>query len=167
MSNRAQAGATETTASWRVPSSVSVSGPSVPDTSPATQASSSPSLVRGGIGSGRGLVERTCELQAALGFEPRMKMIKILGSSGDHPLSVSEIAELLHISQPTASKHLAILYRAGFAKRQRVAARVHYTLDLETVAEYRRLMDLAFAHALTPCVNGYECTSCPYAETCI
>jgi ArsR family transcriptional regulator len=114
-----------------------------------------------------GLVDRTCELQAALGYPVRMKMIKVLGSHRDHPLSVSEVAEILRISQPTATKHLRILYDAGFADRERVSARVHYTLNLDTVAEYRRLMDLAFAHALTRCVNHFDCGTCPFAETCI
>lgn len=115
---------------------------------------------------GRGLVERACELQAALGYPARMKMIKVLGSHEHAPLSVSEVAAVLKISQPTATKHLAILHRAGFVRRERVASRVHYTLDVDTVAEYQRVMDLAFAHARTPCVNGFDCDTCPYATTC-
>lgn len=114
-----------------------------------------------------GLVERTCELQAALGYPVRMKMIKVLGSNREHPLSVSEVAEILHISQPTATKHLQILHDTGFADREQAGQRVHYSLNLRTVAEYRRLMDLAFAHALTPCVNDFDCDTCRYAETCI
>jgi ArsR family transcriptional regulator len=114
----------------------------------------------------RGLVERTCELQAALGFPARMKMVKVLGSHQEAPLSVTEVAQALRISQPTATKHLNILHRAGWVQRDVVGARVHYTLNLDTVAEYRRLLDLAFAHALTPCVNSFECTTCPFEETC-
>lgn len=116
---------------------------------------------------GKGLVERTCELQAALGFPVRMKMVKVLGSHAAAPLSVTEVARMLGISQPTATKHLGIMHRAGFVRREQVASRVHYTLDLDTVAEYQRLMDLAFRHALTPCVNDYDCDSCPFAETCV
>lgn len=114
----------------------------------------------------RGLVERTCELQAALGFPARMKMIKVLGSHQESPLSVTQVAQTLRISQPTATKHLNILFRAGWVHREEVGARVHYTLNLETVAEYRRLLDLAFAHALTPCVNSFDCATCPFEETC-
>ncbi|WP_448631734.1 ArsR/SmtB family transcription factor [Cellulomonas soli] len=112
------------------------------------------------------MVERACELQAALGFPARMKMIKVLGSHQDSPLSVSEVARILSISQPTATKHLAILHRAGFVRREQVASRVHYTLDLDTVAEYRQVLDLAFAHAFTPCTNTFDCDTCPYAATC-
>jgi ArsR family transcriptional regulator len=114
-----------------------------------------------------GLVDRACELQAALGFPVRMKMIKVLGSHSQAPLSVTEVARMLSISQPTATKHLAILHRAGFVRRQQVASRVHYTLDLDTVAEYRRVLDLAFAHALTPCGHDFDCDSCPFAATCV
>lgn len=114
-----------------------------------------------------GLVERACELQASLGTPVRMKMIKVLGSHADSPLSVSEVAQTLRISQPTATKHLAILRDAGWLVRQQVGRRVHYGLDQETVAEYRWVMANAFAHATTPCVNGFDCDTCPYAATCI
>lgn len=114
----------------------------------------------------RGLVERCCELQASLGYPVRMKMIKVLGSHRDNSLSVSEVAETLRISQPTATKHLAILHRAGWANRDAAGPRVHYSLNLDTYDEYRRLMDLAFAHALTPCVNSFDCATCPFEETC-
>ena len=115
----------------------------------------------------RGLVERTCELQSAMGFPVRMKMIKVLGSHQEAPLSVSEVAEKLQISQPTATKHLAILRKAGWITREQVAREVHYRLNLDTVAEFRMLIDLAFEHAFTPCVNGYDCETCPFMATCI
>lgn len=136
----------------------------------------SPIAVRPGLVSPRrteahphptGLVERACELQAALGLPVRMKMIKVLGSHHDTPLSVTEVAQTLRISQPTATKHLRILHEAGFVDRQQVASRVHYTLNLDTVAEYRRVMDLAFAHAMSPCVNEFDCDTCPYSTTCV
>lgn len=114
----------------------------------------------------RGLVERCCELQAALGFPARMKMIKVLGSHQDSPLSVSEVAAALRISQPTATKHLKILHRAGWVHRDEAGPRVHYTLNLDTVEEYHRLMELAFKHALTPCVNSFDCDTCPFEATC-
>ena len=114
-----------------------------------------------------GLVDRCCELQAALGYPARMKMIKVLGSHQESPLSVSEVAQILRISQPTATKHLRILHKARFVNREVVGSRVHYTLNLDTVAEYRRLLDHAFAHALTPCGYGFVCESCPFEETCI
>lgn len=115
----------------------------------------------------RGLVERCCELQAALGYPTRMKMIKVLGSHRKAPLSVSEVAQTLRISQPTATKHLGILHRAGWVIRDAAGPRVHYLLNLDTVAEYQRLLALAFEHALTPCVNSFECTTCPFEETCV
>lgn len=114
----------------------------------------------------RGLVERMCELNASLGYPARMKMIKVLGYHQDSPLSVSEVAQTLRISQPTATKHLGILHRAGWVHRDEAGPRVHYTLNLDTVAEYRRLIDYAFAAALTPCVNSFDCETCPFEQTC-
>lgn len=34
---------------------------------------------------------------------------------------------------------------------------MHYTLDLEAVAECRQVLDLAFAHAFPPCTNTFDC----------
>lgn len=123
-------------------------------------------LVSGHEGRATGLVDRCCELQAALGFPVRMKMIKVLGSHQECPLSVSEVAETLRISQPTATKHLGILHRVGFVDREEVGPRVHYTLNLDTVREYQRLMDHAFAAATTPCVNSFDCATCEFEATC-
>ena len=112
------------------------------------------------------LVERACELQGSLGNVIRMKMIKVLGSHDQAPLSVSEVAETLGVSQPVATKHLAVLMKAGWLHRQKDGKRIHYSLNRATVAEYRWVMDRAFAHALTPCVNGFDCGTCAYASTC-
>ncbi|WP_425451581.1 helix-turn-helix domain-containing protein [Branchiibius hedensis] len=65
-------------------------------------------------------------------------MIKVLGSHREAPLSVSEIAEQLRISQPTATKHLRILLRAGLVSRDEARPRVHYALRMDTLVECRR-----------------------------
>ena len=115
----------------------------------------------------RGLVERGCELNSAISDPTRMKMIKVLASHPEHSVSVSDVARILGISQPAATKQLRVLHGAGLVRYKRIGRAVYYSVDEETVAEYHRIIEYAFAHAHTPCVNGYDCDTCPYRETCV
>lgn len=124
-------------------------------------------MARQPVGHRVGLVERACELAAAIAEPNRMKMIKVLGSHPPRTVTVSEVARQLGISQPTATKHLQILHQAGFVRRERDGNRVHYSLDTDTVAEFHQIVEYAFAHATTPCVNEYDCLTCPYQATCV
>lgn len=114
----------------------------------------------------KGLVERVCELNGAISDHNRMKMIKVLGSHPKHTVSVSDVARILGISQPAATKQLKVLHNAGFVRPKRVGQAVYYSIDEETVADYHRLMELAFKHCWTPCVNEFDCDTCPFRETC-
>jgi ArsR family transcriptional regulator, arsenate/arsenite/antimonite-responsive transcriptional repressor len=115
----------------------------------------------------RSLVERGCELNSAISDTTRMKMIKVLASNPEHSVSVSDVARILGISQPAATKQLRVLHSAGLVRYKRIGRAVYYSVDEETVAEYHRIIEYAFAHAHTPCVNGYDCDTCPYRETCV
>lgn len=114
----------------------------------------------------RGLVERMCAYNKAISDPNRMKMIKILGSHPANSLNVSDIASILGISQPAATKHLKIMESVGLFTRKREGASVYYALSQDALDEYRALLDHAFAHAYSPCINGYECATCPCADTC-
>lgn len=114
----------------------------------------------------KGLVERMCAYNKAISEPTRMKMIKILGSHKDDPLNVSQIAELLGISQPAATKNLKIMEEVGLFRRERVGMSVYYELVEENLEEYGRLVQHAFEHRSTPCVNHYDCRTCPYEDTC-
>lgn len=113
-----------------------------------------------------GLVNRMCAYNKAISDHNRMKMIKILGSSPEHTLKVSDIAAVLGISQPAATKHLKVLHAVDFVRRQRIGTSVFYSLDGETLVDYRKQLDYAFEHAYTPCPYGFRCDDCPKADTC-
>lgn len=49
----------------------------------------------------------------ALAHPTRLRMVELLTEEGR---TVSEVAEALHVLQPNASQHLAILSRAGIVK---------------------------------------------------
>ena len=114
-----------------------------------------------------GLVNRMCAYNKAISDPNRMKMIKILGSSPEHTLTVSDIAAVLGISQPAATKHLRVLSAVGLVQPPRVGTSVYYALDDEALRDYRRQLDWAFEHAYTPCPYDFKCDECPKAETCM
>ncbi|MEL7563329.1 MAG: metalloregulator ArsR/SmtB family transcription factor [Dehalobacterium sp.] len=115
----------------------------------------------------KGLVERVCTYNKAISEPQRMKMIKIIGSKPKHTMTVSDIAEILGISQPAATNHLKILHTADLIERERVGTSVYYSLNNETVADYKQLMEYAFVKAYTPCPYNFQCSECPSADTCL
>lgn len=50
-------------------------------------------------------------------------------------LSVSEIVEALHVSQPTVSHHLSILREAGLVNSRREGKQVFYSLNQKRIAD--------------------------------
>lgn len=115
----------------------------------------------------RGLVDRFCEYSKAVGDPNRMKMIKILGSNEPETIRVSDIAEILGISQPAATKHLKIMENVGLFDRKRIGTSVYYSLNESALQEYYDLIGYAFEHAHTKCGYDYDCHSCPHFETCM
>jgi ArsR family transcriptional regulator, arsenate/arsenite/antimonite-responsive transcriptional repressor len=114
----------------------------------------------------RGLVNRICEYNDALSDPQRVKMMKIMGSSPVDSVSVSEFAKILGISQPSATKHLKILYAVDLVDRKRAGTTVFYSPNLKTIDEYHSLLELAFVKGFLPCRYGYKCDECPETETC-
>ncbi len=114
-----------------------------------------------------GLVERVCQYNKAVSDPNRMRMIKIVGSHEPYTMKVSDIAEILGISQPAATKHLKIMENSGLFKRERRGTSVYYSLDLEEVARYQADMAYAFVHSHTPCSYDFKCATCPVADTCM
>ncbi len=115
----------------------------------------------------RGLVERMCAYNKAISEPTRMKMIKILGSHAPNTLNVSDIAEILGISQPACTKHLKIMEDLDIFTRERSGTSVYYNLNEKAIEEYRNLLDFAFEHAHTKCEYGYDCRHCPHEDTCM
>ena len=115
----------------------------------------------------KGLVERFCVYSKAVGEPNRMKMIKILGSHDPESLNVSDIAEILGLSQPATTRHLKVMEAAGLFDRKRIGTNVYYSLNEDALQEYYELIGYAFEHAHTPCEYGYDCTKCPHVATCM
>lgn len=86
----------------------------------------------------------------ALGSAARMQILDWLRTPGAHfghqvtgnpdeiGVCVTLIAEKLAVSQPTASRHLDQLRRAGLVKANRIGQWAFYSRDEEGIAGFRR-----------------------------
>ncbi len=115
---------------------------------------------------GKSLVEKVCIYNKALSEPQRVKMMKIICSSEKHSVCVTDIAQLLGISQPAATRHLKILCSVGFIIRKRIGTNVFYSVNIKTVQDYQKVLELSFVQGYKPCSYGFDCDNCPYKETC-
>ncbi len=69
----------------------------------------------------------------ALADGNRIRLIQALSCCEGHALSTGEAAELLGVTEPTASHHLKQLERAGLVTSTREGARVLHRVDLAAV----------------------------------
>lgn len=86
----------------------------------------------------------------ALASDARLKILQWLRAPGAHfaeqrsgdpariGVCVTLIAERLGMSQPTISRHLEILHRAGFARVRRIGRWSFFSRDEAGIDDYRR-----------------------------
>jgi DNA-binding transcriptional ArsR family regulator len=73
----------------------------------------------------------------ALADETRIRILDVLSRA---ELPVGRIAAALSLEQSTISKHLQVLFRAGFVERRRAASTVIYSLVDEGLLEWCRYL---------------------------
>lgn len=74
----------------------------------------------------------------ALSEPNRVRMLKLMGR---RPLCVCELTSLLGLAQPTVSKHVGILERAGLVRGKRDGAWVLYEPDMERSRYAREMLE--------------------------
>lgn len=72
--------------------------------------------------------DKISPLFQALSDPNRCRILRTLIKTGKRDFSVSEIAQLLGVSIPTASQHLSILERGGALRRKRLKRQVSYEI---------------------------------------
>lgn len=81
--------------------------------------------------------------QAASNFESAAELfgvlstparLRIIGALCDGENNVSQLVEQIALPQPTMSRHLNVLYRAGVVSRRREGANIYYRIADESVA---------------------------------
>lgn len=70
-------------------------------------------------------LERLTSVYAALSDPTRLRMLALIGGA---EICVCHIHESLGVPQPTASRHLAFLRRAGLVEARRAGIWMHYSL---------------------------------------
>jgi ArsR family transcriptional regulator, arsenate/arsenite/antimonite-responsive transcriptional repressor len=100
---------------------------------------------------------KAVELLAALGYESRLAIFRLLVEAGPEGLNPSTIGEKLAIPAATLSFHLTHLTRAGLIKSERQSRFIRYSAEYE-------MMDELIAYLTTNCCQGSECL--PKTSTC-
>jgi ArsR family transcriptional regulator, arsenate/arsenite/antimonite-responsive transcriptional repressor len=79
------------------------------------------------------------EIFKVLSVETRVRIIDLLKTKG--PLGVKDIAESLRLTPPAVSQHLKILKQAGMVRSERKGYWIPYTLNKETMENYREILN--------------------------
>ncbi len=84
------------------------------------------------------------DVMKALADPTRMRIVALLGSG---EVCVCHIHTALHVPQPTASRHLAHLKRAGLVEARKIGLWVHYRLRPLADPSLQAVVDAARAAA--------------------
>ncbi|MHC4340020.1 MAG: ArsR/SmtB family transcription factor [Planctomycetota bacterium] len=82
--------------------------------------------------------DRSNLLFKAFADETRLRILSVLRTG---ELCVGDLAKILRVPQPTASRHLAYLRRAGLVQARRTGLWHHYRLSEPLSALHGRLLD--------------------------
>jgi ArsR family transcriptional regulator len=96
-------------------------------------------------------VYQLAEVFKALGDPTRLKLIKILASDMVSDIRITDIAEMLGITQPAVSQHLKVLKGVGILESHKEGYRVYYNIDKETFYKHKQLIDNMFVMAFKKC----------------
>ena len=92
------------------------------------------------------LIHRFADAFAALGAEPRLRIVRLLLSAHPDGLVVNEIAQDLDIAPSTLSHHLEKLKNEDLAGVQREGTYLRYTANTETL---QALLGFLYAECCT------------------
>lgn len=91
-------------------------------------------------------VIRCAEMFAAMGAEPRLRIVQLLLTAHPHGLVVGDIQEELETPASTLSHHLEKLKNEGLVRVRREGTFLWYTANTEALQE---LMDFLYAECCT------------------
>lgn len=91
-------------------------------------------------------VPRYADMLAAMGSEPRLRIVRLLLTAHPTGLVAGEIGSHLEIAAPTLSHHLDRLRREGVVKVRRDGTYLWYTAHAEALEE---LLQFLFAECCT------------------
>ena len=102
----------------------------------------------------------------ALGDLNRMKIIRILASTPEESVCVSELAEMIGITQSAASQHIKVLKSVGILVPKRVENKTFYAIDAAALKGYQDTINDMFKKAFVRCTFEGSCDDCPARGKC-
>ncbi len=105
------------------------------------------------------------DLFKALGDVSRLRIIKILASHENNTFCVSQIAEMLGITQPAVSQHMAVLKKIGLLNSEQKGKKTFYAINGQVFRQYFDIVEQMFQLAFKKCdqasVRGeIDCRRC-------
>lgn len=80
------------------------------------------------------------------------RLILIYGLANEHgTVNVTEIANIMGLTQPAASQHLKILKTAEILKAQKRGNQIYYTFNRSAVVKHKEKIDFLFGCVLSRC----------------
>jgi ArsR family transcriptional regulator len=103
------------------------------------------------------VVIKMADFFKALGDPTRLKIIRLLASNPEQQLCVGAMAKWLGISQPAVSQHLKILKNVDIVEPNRCGYHVHYAVNPETLAAFKKNWDELSRLAFEKCECLEKC----------
>ncbi len=105
------------------------------------------------------------ELFKSLGDISRLRIIKILASHENNTFCVSQIAQILGITQPAVSQHMAVLKKVGLLNSEQNGKKAFYSINGQAFRQYYDVVSQMFYMAFEKCdsssVRGEtDCEKC-------
>ncbi len=91
------------------------------------------------------------ELFKALSNVNRLTLVYILASGEIEKVSVTEMAELMGLTQPAASQHLKILKTAKILNANKKGNYIYYTFNHSALINHKEKIDFLFSCVLSKC----------------
>jgi ArsR family transcriptional regulator, arsenate/arsenite/antimonite-responsive transcriptional repressor len=97
------------------------------------------------------LSEELEELFKALANINRLLLIRSLASGEIERISVTEMAEIMGLTQPAASQHLKILKTARILNAKKEGNYIYYTFNKRALLKHKKKVDFLFSCAIAKC----------------
>jgi ArsR family transcriptional regulator, arsenate/arsenite/antimonite-responsive transcriptional repressor len=97
------------------------------------------------------LSEELEELFKALGNINRLLLIYSLASGEVEKVNVTQMAQIMGLTQPAASQHLKVLKTAEILIANKQGNQIYYTFNQTALIKHKKKIDFLFGCVLTKC----------------
>lgn len=91
------------------------------------------------------------ELFKALGNTNRLLLIYSLASGEVEQVNVTQMAQMMGLTQPAASQHLKVLKTAEILVANKQGNQIYYTFNQTALLKHKKKIDFLFGCVLTKC----------------